>query len=200
MIVKQINANGDKNFTYIIADEFSGEAAIIDPSYAAVELLDILKATKLKLKYLINTHAHYDHTYGNAEILLHTDATLVGATKFKHGLCVKDGSVLQLGKLQLKIIATPGHTKDSICILVENKLFTGDTLFVGDVGLTASREDALVEFNSIKKILALPDATEIYPGHDYGAIPHSTIQYEKQNSICIQNVLQNDFASFLLNK
>lgn len=200
MLLQQVKANGDQNFAYLIADEQSREAAIVDPSYVAKDLFHILQQQHLFLKYLINTHSHHDHTDGNVYILEHTKAILVTANPANHGLSVTDGDELTLGNLTLKIIATPGHTADSICILADGKLFTGDTLFVGDVGITRSREDALLEFNSIKKILSLPDVTAIYPGHDYGAIPVSTIAYEKQHSICIQNVMQNDFASFLRNK
>lgn len=200
MFFQQIPSNGDKNFAYLIADEQTLDAVVVDPSFAAEQILDNIVKAKFQLKYLINTHSHYDHIFGNNFILTHTNAILVNSPVVKNCLRVKDGELLKVGNLVLKIIATPGHTPDSICILVDNKLLTGDTLFVGDVGITASREDAWSEFNSIKKLLALPDTTEIYPGHDYGSIPSSTIGYEKQHNICIQNILQDDFAAFLVNK
>jgi len=194
MIFKQIKAGVGKNFAYIIADESSQEAAIVDPSFMPRKVLQTAAADNLTIKYLINTHSHFDHTYGNRYVLAHTNAVLINAS------VVHDQDELKLGNLSLKILATPGHSEDSICILVENKLLTGDTLFIGDVGITSSEEDAATEFNSIKKLLELDDNIEVYPGHDYSSIPFSSIGYEKQHNLCVKNVLANDFANFLLNK
>lgn len=194
MIFKQIKAGVGKNFAYIIADDVSREAAIVDPSFMPRKVLQVAAADNLTIKYLINTHNHFDHSYGNRYILAHTHAVLINAS------VVHDQEEIKLGNLSLKIIATPGHSEDSICILVENKLLTGDTLFIGDVGITSSKEDAYTEFNSLKKLLALDDNIEVYPGHDYSSIPSSSIGYEKQHNLCVKNVLADDFASFLLNK
>ena len=174
MIFEQINVSDDNNFAYLIGDETSKEAVVVDPSFNPAKVLKIAKKHDLKIKYLINTHQHYDHIDGNDYILEHSNAV------FKP---IKGGDEFKLGKLTFKIIATPGHTDDSVCILVDNKLLTGDTLFVGAIGRTWSKEDAVTQHKSIhKKILTLPDATEIYPGHDYGRKPFSTIGYEKKTN------------------
>ncbi len=183
MIFEQIAVGGDNNFSYLIADEVSKEAAVVDPSNSPKLVLKIAKQHDLTIKYLIITHNHPDHTNGNSHILKHTEAKLVGADLGENSLQVSDGDVLTLGKLELKIIATPGHTPDSICILVENKLITGDTLFVGFTGRTWSKEGAIQEHKSIhNKLLTLDDDIEVYPGHDYGEKPSSTIGYEREHN------------------
>ncbi|MCL5260671.1 MAG: hydroxyacylglutathione hydrolase family protein [Gammaproteobacteria bacterium] len=200
MLFEQIPVGGDRNLAYIIADEKSKEAAIVDPSFSPEKVLARANELKLKIKFLINTHSHFDHINGNECILTNSKATLAHAKPAENALLLQDGSELKLGELVLKIIATPGHTQDSICILVENKLITGDTLFIGDVGLTRSIENARLEFASLKKILLLKDATEIYPAHDYGSVPFATLAHEKLHNSCIIDVLKNDFQSFLRDK
>ena len=183
MIFKQIAVGGDNNFAYLIADEVSKEAAVVDPSNNPKLVLKIAKQHDLTIKYVLITHNHHDHTNGNRYILKNTEAKLVGADLGPDSLKVSDGDVLTLGELELKIIATPGHTSDSICILVENKLITGDTLFVGFTGRTWSKEGAIQERNSIhNKLLTLADDIEVYPGHDYGIKLSSTIGYEREHN------------------
>lgn len=173
MIFEQINVSSDNNFAYLIGDETTKEAVIVDPSFGPKKILQLAEQHGLTIKYLLNTHAHYDHADGNDYILEHTDA------EFLH---LKDGDAIKLGELTLKIIATPGHTEDSVCILVEDKLLTGDTLFVGAIGRTWSKEDAIIQQKSLQKLMQLPDEIKVYPGHDYGAEPTSTIGHEKKTN------------------
>ena len=149
----------------------------------------------MEIKYLINTHSHYDHTNGNDYILKNTNAVLVGFNKKAPAVSIKDNDHFDLGKLKLTFIHTPGHTPDSICILTENKIITGDTLFVGTIGKTGFGNDARLMFQSIqKKILPLKDSIEVYPGHDYGPLISSTIGNEKKNNPFLKI---NSFDSFL---
>ena len=102
--------------------------------------------------------------------------------------------MLRLGNLDLKIIHTPGHTPDGICILVDNKLLTGDTLFVGKIGGTGTEEEARIEYDSLfNKLMKMDDDIEVYPGHDYGVAPTSTIGHERQTNPFI---LRKDFKDF----
>ena len=188
MIFEQI-AVGRDNFAYLIADEKTREAIVVDPSFEPEKVLERAKQLNLDIKFLINTHSHHDHINGNDYILENTDAKLI-----------KNVDEIKSGNTVIKIIATPGHTEDSICILVTNKLLTGDTLFVNDVGFTRRERDAHTQFASLEKIIALGDDIEIYPGHDYGATPSSTIGYEKAHSPCIIAIGKNDFAKFLAEK
>jgi hydroxyacylglutathione hydrolase len=201
MIFNQIQQHGD-NFTYLIADEKTKEAAVVDSSYNADEIIKILKTQNLRLKYVINTHGHSDHTAGNTELKSIFGAKIVAdkLSKVNCDVWVEDGDVIKIGPISLKIIYTPGHTVDSICILVDNqKLLTGDTLFVGECGRTdmpggnsKSMYDSL--FN---KILELEDSIEVYPGHDYGSTPTSTIGRERKSNYTLQPRTLKDFVEFM---
>jgi len=180
MIFVQIKAGGD-NFAYLIGDEKSGEGCVVDPSFDPGKILQVAKKHGLTIKYLVNTHEHFDHAMGNDYILAETDATLMK-------------SDFKIGGLKVKIITTPGHSDDSVCILVGNKLMTGDTLFVGAVGRVWSEEDAHKEYESLCKLMRLPDETEVYPGHDYGQSPSSTIGHEKKTNPFLRH---NSFKAFL---
>ena len=136
MIVKQIPVGSMANFTYVIADEKTRAAAVIDPSWDLEKVLDVLKTNDLKLQYIINTHTHFDHVLGNEQLATLTGAKIImhkNSTLDKH-IAVEDNDTVQLGSIGIKVFHTPGHSKDGICLLVENKLFTGDTLFVGNCG------------------------------------------------------------------
>ena len=180
MIFKQIPVGGDRNFAYLIGDEESRQAAVIDPAYTPDQVLAQAATEGLTIRYLINTHDHSDHSNGNEYVLEETGAELVlGATKA--------GLELELGKVRLTLIHTPGHTHDCLCILatqparldLPGKLVTGDTLFVGKVGGTNFEDGARTQYASLhEKLMTLPGETEIWPGHDVGVAPSSTIAHE----------------------
>ena len=183
MIFEQIKVGYD-NFVYLIADEKSGYAALIDPSFEPEKILMKAEKGNLEIKYLINTHSHYDHTNGNDYILKNTSAVLLGFNKKPPAVSIKDNEKLELGKLNLTFIHTPGHTPDSICILTKNKIVSGDTLFVGTIGKTGFGNDARLMFQSI----------QVYPGHDYGPFISSTIGNENKNNPFLK---VNSFDLFL---
>ena len=197
MIFEQIRAGGDRNFSYVIGDETSREAAIVDPGDTLENELQVLKEHDLTLKYIINTHGHFDHTGGNAELQRRTGALIVAhsssSAHFDIGL--EDGDILNLGGLALTILHTPGHTSDSICILAGGELVTGDTLFVGKVGGTGFGKDARDEYDSLHgKLMVLPPEVRVWPGHDYGVRPTSTIGEEMKTNPFIR---RDSFESFV---
>ena len=197
MIFKQVRTGGDRNFGYFIADEPGGCAAVIDPSGSPELFFDLLDREKCTLKYVILTHNHYDHTGGATQLARQGPALVVmhKIARDEAALPVEDGEILPLANLELKIIHTPGHTGDSICVLCEDVLITGDTLFVGKVGGTDLGHGAKLEYESLhKKLMTLPDETRVYPGHDYGAAPSSTIGQEKKTNPFI---LCNSFEEFV---
>jgi hydroxyacylglutathione hydrolase len=182
MIFRQIRSGGDRNFAYLIASEKTGACSIIDPSPDASCVLKIVKEEGFEIKSLFNTHLHYDHSEGNTSI-----KKFVGTDEIKYVNCdnltlIKNDTRITIDTFEFEIMYTPGHTSDSICIKVGNKLMTGDTLFVGKIGGTYSREDSMAELGSLKKIVSLPVDTEVWPGHDYGVMPSSTIGYEIENN------------------
>lgn len=196
MIFQQVQAGGDRNFGYFIGDEGSKESAVIDPSYSPEKFMDIAEKYDMKIKYIINTHSHGDHIEGSYILKKMTDAEIImhKSAYAKHDISVDDGSIVKLGDLELKIIHTPGHTPDSICILANDKLMTGDTLFVGKIGGTNNDESARIEFDSLfNKLMKLDDNIEVYPGHDYGVAPISTIGNERKTNPFI---LRPDFKDF----
>ena len=197
MLFKQFNAGGDRNFSYVVGDESSGETSVIDPGLSPEAVLKFIKENGLWLKYIINTHDHFDHTGGNSLLAKSTGAKIAmhGTARSPHDIELKDDDVLKLGSLSLRIIHTPGHTLSSICILAGKELVTGDTLFVGKVGGTGYGQDARDEYESLhEKLMKLPPDTRVWPGHDYGIRPSSTVGDElKENPF----ILRESFESFV---
>lgn len=193
MIFEQIRTGGDRNFAYLVGDEKTKKAAVVDPSNNPASVLACAEMHGLEVVYLINTHGHGDHTDGNSHVLSQTKAELISGG-------VADGEKRSLGEIELAFICTPGHTQDSICMLATEpgeaaKLMTGDTLFVGKVGGTGYGADAQAEYDSLhKKLMTLPDETEVWPGHDYGVAPSSTIGNEKKTNPFL---LRETFDSFV---
>jgi len=197
MFVKQFLTGGDRNFGYLAADESTKLAAIIDPSYAPRLIWDFSMDNGYTVEYVFNTHDHYDHTNGNDAMmeLSGIPPLMCGDKDPRTGTSVMDGSRFPLGNLEVEIIHTPGHTADSICIHVGDAVFTGDTLFVGKVGGTGFGDDARAEYDSLhKKLMILPDSTRVFPGHNYGVAPQSTILNERQTNPFL---LQPDIESFI---
>lgn len=200
MFFKQIKHRGD-NFSYVIADETSRAAAVVDPSYNVDTIIILLKDQKLNLKYVIDTHGHGDHTAGNEDLKSAYNAKIVAhaSSRVMKDVAVSDEDIISVDSIKVKVIHTPGHTPDSICLLFNNKLLTGDTLFVGECGRTdllgGSPED--MYYSLFEKLLSLDDATEIYPGHDYGPKPSSTIGGERRTNYTLQKRTLEEFVEFM---
>ncbi|MEI8032736.1 MAG: hydroxyacylglutathione hydrolase family protein [Chlorobiaceae bacterium] len=197
MKVQQFSTGGDRNFAYLVADEASGEALVIDPSYNPAMIVRFAADHGFLIRYVFCTHGHSDHTSGNEAIEAMTGIRplLFGDSAPSSEIKVEDGAHFPLGAFDVAIIHTPGHTADSICILCGDALFTGDTLFTGKVGGTRTEGEAAREYESLhNRLMALPDETTVYPGHDYGSAPISSIGRERATNPFL---LQPDFAAFL---
>lgn len=200
MFFKQVKHMGD-NFSYVLADEATKEAAVVDPSFNADAIMKIVRDQNLKAKYIINTHDHPDHTLGNDEIRSAFGAKIVAhqLSGIRKDVSVVDGDVIKLGKTVVKVIHTPGHSPDSICLLVDGKLLTGDTLFVGECGRTdllGGNPESL--YNSFfGKLMKLDDGVEVYPGHDYGPDPRSTIGVERKTNYVLEKRTLKEFVEFM---
>lgn len=185
MFVRQLFDRESSTYTYLIADEKTSEAAIIDP---VKEQLDrdvlLIKQLGFNLKYVLETHVHADHITSSgklrdefsAQVVLHENSGAKCAD-----LLIKDNAVLKLGEIEIKALHTPGHTNADVSFLVENTIFTGDALLVRDCGRTDFQlGDSTTLYNSINdKIFSLDDATMIYPAHDYAGFTASTVREEK---------------------
>ena len=197
MLFYQIDAGGDRNFAYLIADCEGGRAALFDPPPEVSRYKPLVEKHNLTVAYAIATHGHGDHTWGLGNARKHKGARIVAFTEsyVDADIRVGDGDILELGSLTLECLHTPGHTDDSMCFLGGDKLVTGDTLFVGKVGGTDFDEGARTEYKSLHtKLLALDDTVEVYPGHDYGVQPTSTIGHERRTNPFL---LRDSFESFV---
>jgi hydroxyacylglutathione hydrolase len=201
MFFRQVKQYGD-NFSYVIADETANEAVVVDPSFNTDAITRILKENGFHLKYIINTHDHGDHTAGNEEIKRAFSAKIVvhKLSNIRKDISVNDGDTIMVGKIPIKVIYTPGHTRDSICLLIDGKLLlTGDTLFVGECGRTDLPGGSPEEmYHSLfGKLMKLDDSVEVYPGHDYGSKPHSTIGSEKRTNYVLERRTLEEFIEFM---
>ena len=195
MFFKQVHVGPMQNFSYIIGDEKSREAAVVDAGWEVDNLIEIAEKEKLKINKVILTHSHYDHTQKVDELAAKTRATVYfheldfeSIKKFikNSGIKIiklKNNDEIKVGNVKIKVIHTPGHTPGAICLLVENKLITGDTLFVNAIGRTdLAGGNSIILFESLQKLKKLDDNVEVYPGHDYGEISFSTIGGEKKTN------------------
>ena len=195
MFFKQVKVGPMQNFSYILGDEKTKEAAVIDAGWDVDKLINIANKENLKINKIILTHSHYDHTQKvdelasktNSEVYFHEDdfdeiKKHIQTPNIKtHQL--KNNDEVKIGNLTIKLIHTPGHSPGAICLLVGNKVITGDTLFVNAIGRTdLEGGNPLQLFESLQKLKKLNDDIEVYPGHDYGDIPFSTIGNEKKNN------------------
>ncbi|MDH5712804.1 MAG: MBL fold metallo-hydrolase [Candidatus Bathyarchaeota archaeon] len=212
MITKMFTVGTLCTNCYVVSCTETREALIIDPGFETdLEAKTVLKEIdqrKLRVRYIVNTHGHHDHTSGNgimkrstgAPILIHeydapmlTDSTknlsvlfgLRTASLPPADQMLHDGNVVQVGDTALRVIHTPGHSRGSISLLGDDAVFSGDTLFAGSIGRTdlpsSSYEEIML---SLKKLATLPDHIKVYPGHG----PTSTIGEEKRHNPFLQNL------------
>ncbi|MEO2507205.1 MBL fold metallo-hydrolase [Clostridium paraputrificum] len=205
MIIKAIPAGIYDANCYIVMDEKTKDAVVLDPGGDGEILERAIKDMGANVKSILLTHGHMDHV-GGVEYLsdklnvpfyiskideeyMEKDNYVFGSIRNANGY-LEDGNDLSFGSLNIKVIATPGHTKGGLCFLIEDKLFTGDTLFQGSIGRTDFIGGSFPEIiNSIKtKLLPLGDEIEVYPGHG----PKSSIGYEKG-----YNMYLNDYDSLI---
>ncbi len=200
--VMQIAVGQMANFTYIIADEENGEAAVIDPSWDLDKIIQALKKNNWRAKYIINTHTHFDHVLGNEQMAELTGAKIVQHknSKLEKDIAVSDGDTIEIGNIRLRVLFTPGHSKDSICLLHDDQfIFTGDTLFVGNCGrVDLPGSDAKEMYDSLFNRLAKLDENLIlYPGHNYGLTSVSTIGHEKKTNSVLQSRSKQEFLELM---
>jgi hydroxyacylglutathione hydrolase len=227
MYFKQFYLGCLAHASYLIGSD--GEAAVVDPQRDVDQYIEEAAAQNLKIKYIIETHLHADFVSGHRELADRTGAEIVfgkeaGAT-FPHR-AVKDGDELTIGGVKLRFMETPGHTPESVCVLVSEdekkagddacvpRLLTGDTLFIGDVGRPdlaggkgyTSREMAAMMYDSLhEKILTLDDSTEVYPAHGAGSMcgknlskeTSSTVGQQRKFNYALQPMSKDEFVRMM---
>ena len=176
------------NYSYIILDESNNNACVVDPG-ESFPIIDFVESNRIKLKYILNTHHHYDHINGNLELKKKYGSKIVAFEKDKNripkiDIFVRDNEIWKANNFEAKIYHTPGHTRGHIAFhfFNEKKIFTGDTLF--SLGCGRIFEGTFKEmFNSLSKFKKLPKETEIYCGHEY-TLQNSDfcVKYDPENS------------------
>ena len=201
MKVHQIQVGNMQNFSYVVEDEDTGEAIIIDPSWDLIELEMVIKKNNLKIKYIVNTHHHFDHTLGNEAMAESTKAQIIQheSSELKHEITVKDGDLIEFGNSKLKVLHTPGHSPDSICLVGDGKIFSGDTLFVGNCGrIDLPGGSAKDLYHSLFDVLhKLDDNLVMYSGHNYGGSEISTLGQEKITNHVMQKRTEQQFLDMM---
>ena len=192
MIFNQLFDNKSSTYTYIIASGKGREALIIDPVIENTnEYLKILKELDLKLVKVIDTHIHADHISGLNELNKQTNCVRVMGEKSESEVIdvrLKENEKVKIENIELKTIYTPGHTECSYCFLMNDRVFTGDTLLINGSGRTDFQGGSSVAqyYSIFNKLLKLPEKTMVYPAHDYNGNTSSTIGNEKNNNPRLQ--------------
>ena len=205
MIFKQLFDKKSSTYTYLIASNKGREALIIDPVLENINTyVNLLKELDLKLVKVIDTHIHADHITALNELNKRTNCTRIMGEKSKSeviDLKVKENDKIDIDKISLKAIYTPGHTDCSYSFLMKDRVFTGDTLLINGTGRTDFQNgDPFQSYDSIfNKILKLPNNTIVYPAHDYNGKKSSTIQNEKENNPRLQVSCANEYADIMNN-
>lgn len=205
MYIRQYQMSHFVVFSYLVGCQKTKEALVIDPAGDIDIILEEAEKQKFRITKIVNTHGHIDHIMGNAELKEKTNAAIIiheadaqfmtGHSHYKllmfdanpsppPDLTVKEGDTIPFGEEELRVIHTPGHSVGSMCLYAPGYVFTGDTLFVEGVGRTDLPGGSwpMLLRSITKKLFSLPDETVVFPGHNYGYKPTSTIGAEKKNN------------------
>jgi len=195
--ILQIPVAGTDNFSYLVICPATGKAFGVDPGISPDSMLSLLREHDLSLEVLGNTHGHQDHIAGNAAVLKATGARLAACPIDVPGpdIPLSEGSQIQIGEVTIGVLHTPGHTPGAVVFAAPGALMTGDTLFVTRCGRADfPGSDPAALYHSLLRLAAFPPETKVFPGHDYGPKPHSTIAYEREHNEYLKCV---DLESFI---
>lgn len=191
-----------QNFAYLVADPDARVAAVIDPSFDARILQQIAAERGWKIDLILNTHQHFDHVFDNERLASETGAKVAAhwLAPTRKDIAFDDGDVLTVGSVKLRVVHTPGHSPDSVCFVIEDRLFTGDTLFIGECGrcdLPGSDPGAMYD-SLFTKLGSLDGKLVVLPGHDYGPAPSATLEEQRRANYVLRPRSRAEFIRFVL--
>tara|TARA_B100000686_G_scaffold325138_1_gene381516 strand:+ start:649 stop:1341 length:693 start_codon:yes stop_codon:yes gene_type:complete len=205
MIFNQLFDEKSSTYTYIISSGKGREALIIDPVIEHTnEYIKVLENLKLKLVKVIDTHIHADHVSGLNELNKRTNCKRIMGEKSKSEVIdikIKDGEKIEIENIKLEAMYTPGHTDCSYSYLMNDRVFTGDTLLINGTGRTDFQSGSPYDaYDSLfNRLLKLPEKTLVYPAHDYNGKKNSTIENEKNNNPRLQVNSKEEYAEIMNN-
>jgi glyoxylase-like metal-dependent hydrolase (beta-lactamase superfamily II) len=205
MIFRQLFDHETYTYTYLVASGIGREAVLIDPVKEQLPLYQqLLNELDVKLMFAIDTHVHADHITALGDLRTHTDCvTVMGEQTSAEcvSLKVKEGELILIDNLVLKPIYTPGHTDDSYSFVMDDRVFTGDTLLIRGSGRTDFQNgDSAMQYDSIfNKLLRLPNHTIVYPAHDYRGMTSSTIGEEQRFNPRLQVRSKAEYIELMAN-
>jgi glyoxylase-like metal-dependent hydrolase (beta-lactamase superfamily II) len=185
LLIVQLDASEMDNFSYLVYCPETLQGAAVDPSMRPEILIREAQQRGVTLKFLLNTHGHQDHVAGNPQILAQGNVELAAnpIDVPNPAIPLHEGSIIPLGHGEIEVLHTPGHTPGSLVFKSGHDIITGDTLFVSRCGradLPGSNVENL--YQSLQRLKSLPPETRIFPGHNYGPTPTSTIGWELENN------------------
>ena len=187
----QAQPGGDRNFGYLIGDRACGAGAVVDPGFEPDALAELVRGRGLEIGFILITHGHSDHVGGAGRLAELTGARILAGpgAEVAGAVTVDDGGTCALGETSVEALLTPGHAPGHLCWLCAGRLCTGDLLFCGKVGGTGPffpGSSASQQWDSLHRVMTLPDETLVFPGHDYyggeGTMPHSTIGHQRRTN------------------
>ncbi|MBT6886230.1 MAG: MBL fold metallo-hydrolase [Rhodospirillaceae bacterium] len=205
MIFRQLFDNQSSTYTYLLASRVGGEAMIIDPVFERCErYLTLLNELDLKLVKAVDTHCHADHITGLGTLRDATRCiTVMGAKTDVDVVSIRidEGDTIDIENISMRVLYTPGHTDDSYCFAMSDRVFTGDTLLIRGTGRTNFQNgSAKAAYHSLfEKVLKLPDDTQVFPGHDYKGDTVSSIAEERAFNPRLQVSSADEYAEIMDN-
>lgn len=206
LLIRQLPLGPLQNFVYLVGDEATRQAVIVDPAWDARAIAEAVRQDDLTVTGLLVTHTHFDHINAVPPLMKQYDVPVYVHSRETGDLPVRPSSVkgidhddeIPLGECRIRLFHTPGHTPGSSCFLVNDCLFTGDTLFVKACGRSdLPGGDPELLHHSLGRLAALDERITVYPGHDYGDTPTSTVAAEKRDNPFLQFPSPQQFVRFV---
>lgn len=206
IVLKRLKLGPMANFVYLVADRDSKECAVVDPAWDVPAILAAAKEEGFKLTQALVTHNHPDHVNGIPELLEAADVPVRVHAEDAYALeaaggnlkPTRGGETIRLGSTELTFLHTPGHTEGSQCFLVEGRVLTGDTLFIGACGrVDLPGSDPEKMYHSLRRLAELPGPTEVLPGHDYADEPSARLEAELKKNLYLKTSVRETLQSFL---